>query len=113
MKKTIMICLVLICLVASMAFALSQQVTTTAYALLDPSGAATQLTIKPSTNVTLMLESGVGGYAVAASHLNGDRVFGTSFDSQVIFWTAKTSGTQYTTAPAASNTSAFSGWSSL
>jgi len=115
MKKIMILCFALLC-IAGIAFALSTSVSTTEYALLDPSSSATKFVIKPSTNVTVNLLSAPGGYAINSSHKNGDRIFGTSWDSQVIYYTTtgKTPGTDYQTVPTnTSGATAFSGWKSL
>ena len=78
------------------------------------SGASNNLEgFKTSKNVTLVANTVVQSYAAVSSHLNGDKVYGSSSDSPVIKWTTKTKGTAYTTAPSASDSSAFSSWNDL
>lgn len=71
---------------------------------------------RTSNNVTLVLSSGAATYAAVSSHKLGDRVFGSSSGDSKIYKldAGKTDGTDYTTAPSASDSSTFqSGWSVL
>lgn len=67
---------------------------------------------KASNNVTVNVNSVVQSYAATSGHLNGDRTFGTASDSPKIYYTTKDKGAT-PPAPSASDSSAFSGWSSL
>jgi len=68
-----------------------------------------------SKNVEIQVSSASQSYAAIADHLNGDRAFGASSDSTKIYYTSKNKGDHYsdTNTPDASDSSAFSGWSSL
>ncbi len=68
---------------------------------------------KCSKNVRINCNSNGQTYAANSAHYSGDRVYGVSSDSSVIYYTTKNKGSEYTTSPSASDSSAFSGWSSL
>jgi hypothetical protein len=80
--------------------------------------AATEVTSYPtlnfqaSNNVKVYASSAAQTYAAISSHLNGDRVFGASSNETVIRYKEKNTGEWYTTL-GASDSSAFSDWSSL
>ena len=71
---------------------------------------------KTSKNVQIQVNSDPQHYAAISDHNSGDRAFGTSFDSQKIYYTTKTKGSHYTGNFTASDSSAFEGvegWNSL
>ncbi len=68
---------------------------------------------KTSKNVQIQVNSSSQSYAAIADHYNGDRAFGASSDSTKIYYTDKDKGSHYSGNFTASDSSAFSGWSSL
>ncbi len=113
MKKIIFICLIFVFLFAFTGLGYSWT--------CDDSGCnTTGLTekgdigeFKTSKNVEIRVTSSAQAYAAIADHLNGDRAFGASSDSTKIFYTSKTEGQHYGSDPSNSDSSEFSGWTSL
>lgn len=66
-----------------------------------------------SKNVTLCLNGAAQSYAAITKHLNGNRTFGTASNTSKIYWQGSTSGTAISSAPSATDSSEFSGWSEL
>lgn len=113
MKKIILLSVSVIFIFAVLAFAgVYTDTELTLNAPASAGGAPTGFKIKPSTKVTIGFLTSDTGYAVTAGHVNGDRTFGTSWDSQTIYWQAKNAGV-VTTAPTSSSAGAFGGWNSL
>jgi hypothetical protein len=51
-------------------------------------------------------------YALGAYHTSGDKEYGTAYDTTIIKWSAKTDKVDLT-APTASNSAEYSGWTSM
>ena len=68
---------------------------------------------KCSKNVKINCNSDGQAYAASAGHYSGNRAYGVSSDSSVVYYTSKNKGADYTTDPSASDSSAFNSWSSL
>jgi hypothetical protein len=64
---------------------------------------------KLSTGVYAGVNSGAGGYAIFTMHKSGTKSYGTSFDSTNIYWIEALQSA----APTATDTSIFSGWTSM
>ena len=125
--KKLLIITALIMFVSTSAYAASsttQDVTLTSKATTgktlygDPAtaSASTSLIGKTSTGVGLGIITSVLGYSIVTQHLNGTKVYGTSYDSTSMF--AKTVGTVGTVElakPSDIATTSFlaTGWSSL
>ncbi|MDY0213499.1 MAG: hypothetical protein RBR06_10895 [Desulfuromonadaceae bacterium] len=84
--------------------------------VFDKDGIDTKITgtsilndFKTSNNVTLIALSGAGSYAAVSSHLNGDRVFGSSSGDSILYRSVvgKDAGAKYTTAPSVSDSAEF------
>jgi cytoskeletal protein RodZ len=72
------------------------------------------LSFQASSNVKVYASSAAQTYAAISAHLNGDRIFGASSNETVIRYTSKDTGTAITASNLTkSDSSAFSGWSSL
>lgn len=102
-------------------FADNQQYQVIADATFNSTGTTATVTgilsqYKTSTNVDLLVDSEVGEYAAVSSHLNGDRVFGSSSNESVLYRLVdgKTVGVAYATAPASDlDFSSSTAWDSL
>ncbi len=112
-KKVLFCGIGLICL--SLLFA----VPNTAAFSCNPSGCtglasdSTNVDFKCSKNVQINCKSDGQAYAASAGHRSGNRAYGVSSDSSVVYYTSKDKGTAWTSAPGASDSSAFSDWHSL
>ncbi|RLB09531.1 MAG: hypothetical protein DRG27_04340 [Deltaproteobacteria bacterium] len=83
----------------------------------DSSGCTTSsgtVDFKCSKNVRIVCNSNGQTYAAISDHFSGDKVYGVSSDSSVVYYTTKSKGEHYDTSGfTASDSSAFSDWSSL
>jgi len=96
------VCVCLLCVSLAMAFT------------CDSSGCTiNSLDFKCSKNVQIRCTSNGDQYAALSDHLRGERVFGLSSDSMVIYYKKKSVDQHYNSNPSASDSSAFSNWSSL
>jgi len=125
--KKLLIITALIMFVSSSAFAASgatQSVTltdktTTGKSLYgDPTSATASAALigKTSTGVGLGVRTSTTGYALVTQHLNGTKVYGTSYDSTSMFAkTVTTVGSVELALPTDINTTSFvaTGWSTL
>ncbi len=76
--------------------------------------AGSSVDFKCSKNVKINCNSDGQAYAASAGHYSGNRAYGVSSDSSVVYYHSKNKGEKWDTDPTASDSSAFgSGWSSL
>ena len=71
------------------------------------------LDFKASKNVDVRCNAATQQYAASAGHTNGDKAYGITSTGNVVYYTTKTKGNDWNTSPSATDSSAFSSWSSL
>ena len=113
MKRLIMIgCALTLSLIATSAFA-TASFTSNGGSANNTTGVLKEF--KTSKNVTLLVKASDQSYAAKSKHENGNRTFGSASGDPLIYYNESTAvGTALTSADlTASDSSAFSGWSSL
>ena len=71
------------------------------------------LDFKCSKNVRINCNSDGQSYAATSGHYSGNKAYGVSSDSSVVYYTDKDKGSQWTSNPSSPNSSAFNSWHSL
>ena len=109
MKKIIYFTLIALFSMTGASFAASWTVTSS-----EATNSNGSIDAKASKNVTIEVNSASQSYAASAGHKSGDKAYGVASDSSIVMYKSKNKGTDWTTAPGASDSGAFgSGWSSM
>ena len=89
---------------------------TIAYSAADKDLSTTTLdcTISLSKGVTIQYNGAAQSYGMATGHMSGNKVYGTAFDTTLIYWTAADDPTGATlTGMTAVDSSTVSGWTEM
>lgn len=85
--------------------------------IANPGASPSVLIGKTSTGVGLGARTGAVGYAMTTQHKSGSRAFGTAYDATAVFYKDVTVGSLTDTGalitPTATDSSIYSGWTSM